>query len=220
MKQVRIWDIPTRLFHWVLVILMGVSFYTGLSGGFVEMDYHMISGYCILALLLFRILWGLFGGYYSRFTTFVKGPAHILRHIVTLRQKGTSYAGHNPLGALSIIAIVLVLLLQTSTGLFANDDIMLEGPLTHLVSHDTSRMLSGIHKTNVWAIGLLACLHLCAIAFYQFYKKDRLLGAMITGYKSLEEGSVDKRPLIVELIVGALTLIFCAGLVYAIITYI
>ena len=223
MKKIRVWDIPTRLFHWALVILIAFSFYTGLSGGFYEMDYHMLSGYCILTLMLFRILWGLFGGYYSRFTTFIKGPTQVYRHIATLHKKGTSYAGHNPLGALSIIAIILALLVQAGTGLFANDDIMLEGPLTHLVSYDTSRTLTAIHKTNIWIIGLLASLHLLAIAFYQFYKKDHLFGAMITGYRSLEEESEYSLPLtsklIVELALGSLTLTFCAGVVYAIINY-
>jgi len=220
MKLVRIWDIPTRLFHWALVILIGISFYTGLSGGFVEMDYHMISGYCILTLVLFRILWGLFGGYYARFITFVKGPGTIIRYLRNLITESPPYPGHNPLGALSIIFILLVLLVQTGTGMFANDDIMLEGPLVHLVSYDTSRMLTGIHKTNKWIIGALVLLHLVAILFYQFYKKDRLIGAMVTGRKLLTEPAPIQNSLIRELLLGSIGFAVSASAVYVLITYV
>ncbi len=219
MKDVRIWDIPTRLFHWSLVILLCISFYTGLSGGFKEMDYHMISGYCILSLVLFRILWGFFGGHHSRFTTFIKGPSVIFFYAAGLLKRGTHHAGHNPLGALSIMAILMALIVQASTGLFANDDIMLEGPLSHLVSYKTSRMLTGVHKTNIWVIGSLAGLHVIAILFYQFYKKEPLIGAMFTGKKTLNESEEKKYCLPKELIVGALTLSISAASVYAIITY-
>ena len=220
MKRVRIWDIPVRLFHWALVILIAISFYTGLSGGFVEMDYHMVSGYCILSLVLFRILWGLFGGYYARFVTFVKGPGTIIRYLRNLNTENPPYPGHNPLGALSIISILLVLLLQTGTGLFANDDIMLEGPLVHLVSYDTSRMLTGIHKTNKWIIGALVVLHLVAILFYQFYKKDRLISAMVTGRKLLSESAISEVPLFRELLRGSITLAASASVVYVLRTYV
>ena len=204
-------------------MLIGISFYTGLSGGFVEMDYHMISGYCILSLVLFRILWGLFGGYYARFTTFVKGPGTIIRYLKNLSTKTFNtkpYAGHNPLGALSIVFILLVLLTQTVTGMFANDDIMLEGPLVHLVSYDTSRMLTGIHKTNKWIIGALVLVHLLAILFYQFYKKDRLIIPMITGRKLLSEPVAMKDSLPRELLLGGVALAISASAVYVLITYV
>jgi cytochrome b len=222
-KLVRIWDIPTRLFHWSLVVLIGISFYTGLSGGFVEMDYHMISGYCILSLVLFRILWGLFGGYYARFTTFVKGPGTIIRYLKNLSTKTLNtkpYAGHNPLGALSIVFILLVLLTQAMTGMFANDDIMLEGPLVHLVSYDTSRMLTGIHKTNKWIIGALVLIHLLAILFYQFYKKDRLIIPLIPGRKLLSEPAATQDSLLRELLLGGVALAISASAVYVLITYV
>ena len=217
--KIRIWDIPTRLFHWSLVVLLSVSFYTGLSGGFVEMDYHMLSGYCILSLVLFRILWGFFGGYYARFTTFVKGPTRVIQHAVSLLKKEPPYPGHNPMGALSIVAILLALLLQASTGLFANDDIMLEGPLTHLVSYDTSRMMTRIHKTNIWIIGGLAGLHIAAILFYQFYKKDRLIAAMFSGKKMLNDVEQHQVSLVRELLLASAVLTLCASTVYAIVNY-
>ena len=201
-------------------MLIGISFYTGLSGGFVEMDYHMISGYCILSLVLFRILWGLFGGHYARFTTFVKGPGAIIRYLKSLNTKNLPYAGHNPLGALSIVIILLVLLTQAVTGMFANDDIMLEGPLVHLVSYDTSRMLTGIHKTNKWIIGALVLVHLLAILFYQFYKKDRLIIPMITGRKLLSEPASMKDSLLRELLLGGVAIAISASAVYVLITYV
>ena len=231
MKDVRIWDIPTRLFHWSLVILLCVSFYTGLSGGFKEMDYHMLSGYCILSLVVFRVLWGFIGGYYSRFTTFIRGPSSVIQHAAGLFNSGTHlnserhlksathYAGHNPLGALSIVAILLALTVQATTGLFANDDIMLEGPLSHLVSYKTSRMLTGIHKTNIWVMGFLAGLHILAILFYQFYRKDPIMGAMFTGKKALNESGKPEYSLLRELALGTLALFISAALVYATITY-
>jgi cytochrome b len=227
MKSLRIWDIPTRLFHWSLVILLTISFYTGLSGGFKEMDYHMLSGYCILTLVLFRILWGLIGSHHSKFITFVRGPSKIFQYakgLLTTRSKDTQlnvnqHAGHNPLGALSIIAILISLVVQASTGLFANDDIMLEGPLSHLVTYDTSRMLTGVHKTNIWVLAALAGLHVCAILFYQFYKKEPLVIAMFTGKKTLDSTEPEADSIVRELSLGTLTLAICAGVVYAIITY-
>ena len=201
-------------------MLIGISFYTGLSGGFVEMDYHMISGYCILSLVLFRILWGLFGGHYARFTTFVKGPGTIIRYLQSLNTKKLPYPGHNPLGALSIVFIMLVLFVQAVTGMFANDDIMLEGPLVHLVSYDTSRMLTGIHKTNKWIIGAMVLIHLLAILFYQFYKKDRLIVPMITGRKLLSEPAAVRESLPRELLLGGVAFAISASAVYVLITYV
>ena len=223
MKDLRIWDIPTRLFHWSLVILLVISFYTGLSGGFKEMDYHMLSGYCILTLVLFRILWGLIGSHHSKFITFVKGPSKIAQYATGLLVRRTNdteqYAGHNPLGALSIIAMLVSLMVQASTGLFANDDIMLEGPLSHLVSYDTSRMLTGVHKTNIWVLAALTALHFIAILFYQIYKREPLIIAMFTGKKTLGATDSQAGSIVRELTLATFTLATCAAAVYVTITY-
>ena len=104
--------------------------------------------------------------------------------------------------------------------MFANDDIMLEGPLVHLVSYDTSRKLTGIHKTNKWIIGALVALHLVAVLFYQFYKKDRLISAMVTGKKLLGESAVREAPLFRELLLGSIALAVSASAVYVLITYV
>lgn len=191
MKKAYVWDLPTRIFHWSLTLLICFSLYTGFNGGFVEMDYHMLSGYSILTLVAFRVLWGLVGSHNARFSNFIKGPSTIIRYAKAIgTPSGKPVIGHNPLGALSIVAILIALAVQAGTGLFANDDIMLEGPLVHLVSHDTSRRLTGLHKLNVWIVATLAGLHIAAIIYYHVVRKENLVMPMITGRKDVD-GEVD-----------------------------
>ena len=218
MEKTRIWDIPVRLFHWTLLVLVSVSLYTGLTGGFDEMEYHMLSGYAILSLVLFRLVWCFIGTTYARFATFIKGPGTIVEHIKSLPTQEGESAGHNPLGALGIIALLLSLLVQAGTGLFANDDIFTEGPLVHLVSYDTSRSLTAIHEWNYYVLATLIGLHLVAIAFYELYLRERLILPMITGYKRIKAHSVEfswTR----ELAVGVIAMGICAALVYGAIEY-
>ena len=182
-KTVTVWDVPTRLFHWLLVVFVMISFVTGNIGG-NAMQYHQWSGYMVLTLLLFRIVWGLIGSRESRFVKFVKGPATVVRYATTfLKSKATPYLGHNPLGGWSIIAMLLALLVQAGTGLFANDDIITEGPLFDWVSKATSDWLTKIHRLNQIAIIWLVCVHVLAILFYFFYKRENLITPMITGAK-------------------------------------
>jgi len=186
-NKIRVWDLPLRIFHWSLFVLVSVSLYTGLNGGFVEMDYHMLSGYGILALVTFRILWGFFGSHHARFSSFLS-----LRGIVTyargvFRRDAPGTTGHNPLGSLSVVAMLLVLLVQAGTGLFSDDDIMTSGPLTHLVSEDLGDQLTGIHHLNAWLLYGLLGLHLAAISFYELYRRERLIQSMLTGKKTSTE---------------------------------
>ena len=219
MNKVRIWDIPTRLFHWTLVLLVSVSFYTGLNGGIAEMDYHMLSGYAVLACLCFRIGWGFIGGKYARFTQFVKGPRAVYTSIRQLFDRDSSgYPGHNPLGALSILAMLVILFLQAITGLFSNDDILLEGPLVPMVSYETSRELTGIHKINKWLIGGLIALHLTAIVFYRIVKGEHLLSPMINGRKMLDI-TEPPPPLRMEIAKGIILMLICSALVYALVNW-
>jgi len=191
MKKAYVWDLPTRVFHWSLTLLICFSLYTGMSGGFVEMDYHMLSGYSILTLVLFRVLWGLVGSHNARFSSFIKGPSTIISYAKAIRAPSAKPAiGHNPLGALSILAMLIALAVQAGTGLFANDDIMLEGPLVHLVSHNTSRSITGFHKLNVWIVAVLVGLHIAAIIYYHVVRKENLVVPMITGRKVVD-GEVD-----------------------------
>ncbi len=178
-----IWDVPTRLFHWLLVIFVIFSYVTGNIGG-NAMQYHGWSGFTILALLLFRLVWGFVGSRESRFMTFVRGPSTVVRYATTLlRSDSAHYRGHNPLGGWSIIALLFTLLVQAGTGLFANDDIVTEGPLFDWVSKATSDCLTQVHKLNQQVISALVCVHVLAVLFYFFYKRDNLVKPMITGVK-------------------------------------
>jgi cytochrome b len=182
--KVLVWDLPTRLFHWLLVILVTTSFITAKIGG-NAMQYHEWSGFTILALLLFRLVWGFFGSRESRFATFVRGPAAVFRYAVKiLRPDSRHYLGHNPLGGWSIIAMLSALMVQAGTGLFANDDIDTEGPLYKWVSKATSDWLTRVHKLNQEVIIGLVAIHILAVLFYFLFKRENLVKPMVTGIKS------------------------------------
>lgn len=182
-RSILVWDLPTRLFHWLLVVLVVISFVTGKIGG-NAMQYHEWSGFTILALLLFRLAWGFIGGRESRFATFIRSPSAVVRYATTLvRNDSTHFLGHNPLGGWSIIAMLFALLVQAATGLFANDDIITEGPLSDWVSKATSDWLTRVHKLNQEVIIALVSIHVLAVLFYFFFKRENLVKPMITGVK-------------------------------------
>lgn len=182
-RNVLVWDFPTRLFHWLLVIFVVTSYVTGKIGG-NAMQYHEWSGFTILTLLLFRLVWGFVGSRESRFVTFIQGPSAVVRYASTLlRSDSTHYLGHNPLGGWSIIALLFTLLVQAGTGLFANDGIITEGPLFEWVGKATSDWLTRIHKLNQEVIIVLVSIHVLAVLFYFFYKRENLVKPMITGFK-------------------------------------
>jgi cytochrome b len=182
-RIILVWDFPTRVFHWLLVIFVIISFVTGKLGG-NAMQYHKWSGFTILALILFRLIWGFIGSGESRFVTFVRGPSAVVRYaMIVLRKNSPSCLGHNPLGGWSIIAMLFVLLVQAATGLFANDDIATEGPLFGWVSKATSDALTRIHRLNQEAIIALVSIHILAVLFYFIYKRENLIKPMITGVK-------------------------------------
>jgi cytochrome b len=182
--QIRVWDLPTRLFHWLIVIFVVISFTTGMVGG-NWMSYHLKSGFIIFTLLLFRVGWGFWGGRYSRFVSFVRGPIAVMRYAKTLVRKDTptKVLGHNPMGAWSVMAMLAALLVQVGTGLFANDDIATQGPLYGWVSKATSDWLTGIHIFNKGVILFLVAVHLSAVLFYLLIKHDNLIVPMITGLR-------------------------------------
>jgi len=184
-KQVKVWDAPVRLFHWLLVLLFAFMFFSGKSGS-DWMEWHMRSGYAILALVLFRILWGFAGSTYARFSSFLAGPAaciECVKHL--LARKPSPYPGHNPLGGWMVLVLLLALLFQASTGLFANDDLLSEGPLAALVSKATSDQLTVFHVWNFNFLLLLAGVHLIAVLYHAGFMKENLIGAMFTGVKRL-----------------------------------
>jgi cytochrome b len=211
-RSLRVWDLPTRLFHWLLVLLVIVSFVTVNIGG-NAMQYHERSGFTILALLLFRVAWGLLGSQPSRFKTFLKGPAAVLRYAATtLRREPECHLTHNPIGGWSVAALLMVLLVQTGTGLFANDDIVTEGPLYGWVSKGTSDWITQAHEFNAAILVALIVVHVAAVLFHLIYKRDNLIVPMFTGDKSCEaaDGPPGMRPLWLAVVIAA----FAAAAVY------
>lgn len=189
--RVRVWDLPTRLFHWLLVVLVVTSFATGKIGG-NAMNWHVYSGYSILALLLFRIAWGFVGGRESRFAAFVKGPRAVVHYASTLFSKNASaHAGHNPLGGWSVILMLASLATQAVTGLFSSDDIFVEGPLAAKVSGATVALATRIHRYNEWVLIALVATHVAAILFYLIVKRENLVRPMVTGRKPLPAARED-----------------------------
>jgi len=182
-RSVRVWDAPVRIFHWLLVALVLTSWITSEIGG-NAMTYHMWSGYSILTLVVFRIVWGFVGSEHARFRGFLYGPRAILGHAAGMFGSGARYyLGHNPLGGVSVLLMLASLLLQATAGLFANDDIATEGPLAHLVSGATSSLLTTIHRWNFYVLAALIALHIAAALFYWIAKRENLVGAMFTGRK-------------------------------------
>jgi cytochrome b len=174
--KARVWDLPTRLFHWSLLALVIAAFVSAKIGG-NAMVWHGRFGLAILGLLVFRIIWGFIGSTYARFTQFVRGPAAISAY---LRGEWQGL-GHNPLGALSVLALLGVLMLQAGTGLFANDDIAFEGYLVQLIGSEISAQLTGIHHLLEKLLMLLVAAHIGAIVFYVRVKKHNLVKPMLTG---------------------------------------
>ncbi len=177
--SVRVWDLPTRLFHWALAIciVLGIMF-VKIGGNAIQ--WHAYCGYTALALILFRLIWGFVGSWHARFANFIPSPSKL---IAFLRGQVDGGLGHNPLGALSVIALLLVVLIQALTGLFADDDIFFQGPLAKYVSNSTVALLTSIHRFNQYLIFALVGLHLAAISYYYFVKRQNLVGPMVTGDK-------------------------------------
>ena len=175
-RTVRVWDVPTRVFHWSLVLLVIGSFVSGKIGG-NAMLWHGSFGLAILGLLSFRLVWGLIGSTYARFLQFVPGPRALLAY-----QRGQwSGRGHNPLGALSVLAVLGLMLFQAGSGLIANDDIAFNGPLYPLVSKDLSDWITGLHRQSEVLILLLVATHVGAVMYYLHARKKNLIRPMLTG---------------------------------------
>ena len=181
--RIRIWDLPTRLFHWLLAALVIFSFTTGKVGG-DWLIWHFRSGYAIASLLLFRLLWGFAGTRYARFASFLPSPSRIWRTMRSKESRGVPVsAGHSEIGTLSVYALLIVLMLQVATGVFTNDGSFTEGPWVKFVSEALSNRLSTIHYYNHWAIAGFTALHVAAIAYYLQFRKEDLLTPMLTGDK-------------------------------------
>jgi len=185
--RLRVWDLPLRLFHWLLVALLATSWITAELGG-NAMQVHQWSGVSVLTLIVFRVAWGFLGGTHARFASFVRSPAAALAYAGALRRgKSPRFLGHNPLGGWMVLALLLSLSIQAGTGLFANDDIMIEGPLAARVSKQASDLSTLIHEINFNVLLTLVALHVLAAVFYLLVKRENLIVPMVTGNKLVED---------------------------------
>ena len=176
LSPVRVWDLPTRVAHWSFLIGVVFSWWTAETG---RLEWHRWSGYTLLGVVLFRLYWGFFGSSTARFSQFVRGPRVVRSY---LRGTWTAAPGHNPLGALSVLALLALLLLQIALGLFAVDvDGIESGPLSLYVSFETGRLCAQWHEWVFNALMVLVLVHIIAVLYYMVFKRQNLLGAMVHG---------------------------------------
>lgn len=178
--KVRVWDLPTRLFHWLLVALFGLSWWSAETG---QMEWHQMSGISLLALLVFRLLWGFIGGSTARFAAFVKSPCTVIAYLRSGNRAAS--AGHSPLGGYSVLAMLGMLAVQIIAGLLAVDvDGIESGPLSFLVTFDTARSAAAVHALAFNLMLALIALHVLAILYYTIIARQGLIQRMITGQQS------------------------------------
>lgn len=216
MIHIRIWDLPTRIFHWVLVLAIAGLVITGEVGG-EAMVWHFRLGYTVGSLLIFRLIWGFIGGFWSRWQQLTCTPQS-LRLYLSSRGASRSFLGHSPTGSLSVLVILLFLGFQVGSGLISDDEISNAGPLTHLVSEKTIQWATYWHTEIGKAVILvLIALHVLAIAWYFFKKKENLVRPMLTGDKEsqVQAPSSFDRPL--DWLKAILALAISAYLIYRLI---
>jgi len=190
---VKVWDLPVRLFHWILVLLLVFQYVSGKIGGGL-MAWHVYSGYGVLVLVVFRILWGFAGSTHARFASFLVGPAAALRFASRLiSRQAVPQVGYNPLGGWMVVALLISLALQATSGLFANDALGTEGPLAALVPLEVSDRLSLFHRWNLKVVLVLAGVHVTASLYHWLAMKDDLIVAMFTGVKRVPESAAHER---------------------------
>lgn len=183
MRRVLVWDLPTRLFHWTLASLVAFSWWSGEQGG-PWLEWHFWSGYGVLSLVLFRIAWGLVGSTTARFANFVKGPRASIDHIRELLGPNAPHdLGHNPVGGWMIVVMLAVLLTQASLGLFADDKLLQVGPLNHLLPPSLGSRLTTFHNWGGKVVLWLVIVHVAAVGVYLLWKRQNLVGPMLSGYK-------------------------------------
>jgi len=216
---IRVWDLPTRAFHWLLAACV-IGLVTTAQIGGAAMEWHFRLGYTVLVLLLFRLVWGFGGGYWSRFGTFSYAPATIIAYLRG-RSEPRHALGHNPLGALSVFALLLFLWAQVGSGLFSDDEIAAMGPLSKFASGALVSKLTYYHtEVGKLVLLLLVALHIGAILFYLFKRRDNLIRAMLTGDKWGPAGLPSSRD---DLRTRGLALVLiaaCAALVLAVLRFV
>ncbi len=212
MHTIRIWDLPTRLFHWMLAACVIGLVITGSVGG-NWMNWHLRLGYAVLTLLLFRLVWGFAGGRWSRFGSFLYSPASLVAYLRG-RSRPEQDAGHTPLGALSVLALLAILAAQVGTGLMSDDEISVSGPLTRFVSGDTVSLATGYHtEIGKFIVIALVVLHLLAILFYKLVKKQSLVRPMVVGDKQLPTPVAESRDSAGTRLLALVVLLLCGAAV-------
>ncbi|MEN3032807.1 cytochrome b/b6 domain-containing protein [Chromobacterium amazonense] len=184
-QQVKVWDVPTRLFHWTLVVLFGAMWFCAEQGG-EWLQYHIYCGVALASLLVFRLIWGVVGSQTARFSNFVRGPRTIVRYLKGELPEREA-PGHNPLGGWMVVVMLLALGAQVLTGLFAADvdSYLYDGPLAKHIDSGLAESATGAHKLLFNGLLGLVALHLTAIVLYRLVKKQNLVGPMLTGYKKM-----------------------------------
>ncbi len=181
-----VWDIPTRVFHWLLVLSLTASFVTAKIGYDVR-QYHMWLGYWMIGLLTFRIVWGFLGTRHARFFSFFPTPRRLFVYIRnTMRGKSEETVGHNPLGSLMIFAVLILVGLQAVSGLFMDDEIMYSGPYFDAVSTDVADTMNFLHNNLINIILLMVVVHIAAVLYHAFVRRERIIRAMISGKKNAD----------------------------------
>ena len=180
-RSTPVWDLPTRLTHWLFVLCVAFSWWSAEQR---LMDWHRYSGYTVLGLLIFRIYWGIAGSSTARFAHFVRSPRAVLEHLRLRREERARVVGHSPLGSWSVVAMLLAMLTQVTLGLFATDiDGLESGPLSHLVSFDGGRAFAEAHELSFDVLIVLIAVHVAAILFYLVYDRNDLTRPMFSGRK-------------------------------------
>jgi cytochrome b len=211
-SRIRVWDLPTRCFHWALVACIVASVITGYQGG-PTMDWHARIGYAVLTLLLFRIVWGFVGGRWSRFGAFLYSPRALVNYL-NGKPHPDHLIGHNPLGAGAIFAMLAVLLAQVGTGLIGDDESAFTGPLNKFVSNAKGLTATWYHKRiGQWVIVGLVAVHIAAVLYYLWKKKDNLIRPMLHGDKELAADVTPSRDDAVSRLAAVAVLAVCTGLV-------
>jgi cytochrome b len=209
-----VWDLPTRIFHWSLVVCVAGSYMTSEDG---DSDLHEIFGLSVIGLVVFRVMWGFVGSEPSRFSSFITGPGRILAYLSKVRSGDRRETlTHNPLGAWSVVALLAVVLVQASLGLFSTDDILFEGPLNSLVSYDTAQTLTGWHHLTFDVLVGLIGLHLFALLVYLMLLQVDVVSPMITGNKMLPEDEMPRPRRMAPLWLAVLLAAVSAALSYGI----
>ncbi|RUR27224.1 cytochrome B [Vreelandella andesensis] len=196
-KQIAVWDVFVRLFHWCLLAAVLISFYTTKTDGapfLFPIEVHAQAGYIIIGLLIFRVIWGVLGPTYARFSTFVYGPKNTASYAkALLKRQEPRYASHNPLGGWMVVLLLLSLSFQAVSGLFLSDDIFFQGPLYGLLGRDVSGELASLHALNSDLLLILIGIHLVGIVVHALLG-EHLVPAMVTGIKRFTSAPVDEKP--------------------------